>query len=133
MPGGAMLTRSSLGKNFPQQGITAMRKAMAALVLGTLVLGQTVSAIAATAKPAAPTAAVAGRINNRAVLGLTAAQGAADSCVPKSAEDKSCEAGEGNGKGGGGGNGLPVVLGIAGAIGLGVAAGAGGGKGPASP
>ncbi len=131
MAGGAVLTDYSLGKNFPQQGITAMRKAMAALVFGTLVLGQTVSAIAATAKPAAPTAAVAGRINNRAVLGLTAAQGAADTCVPKSAEDKSCETGEG--KGGGGGSGLPVVLGIAGAVGLGIAAGAGGGKGPASP
>lgn len=115
-----------------------MRKAITALVLGTAVLGQSVIAMAATAKPAGPVAAVAGRINNRAVLSVAAAQGAADACVPKNAEDKSCEGNNGGGNnnnGGGGGGTLPIVLvGVGVIAGVGAAAGGGGGgSGPASP
>lgn len=108
-----------------------MRKAMVGLIVGTLVLGQAVVAVAATVKPSAPISAVAGRINNRAVLGLMAAQGAADACVPKSAEDKSCKGSQGgdDGNGGGGsGGGLPIVLVGVGVVG-GIAAAAGGGGG----
>lgn len=111
-----------------------MRKALTALVLGTVVLGQSVVAIAATVKPASPAAAVAGRINNRAVLSVAAAQGAADACVPKNDQDKSCE-GEGANHGGSGGGGtLPLVAaGVAAAVAAAAAGGGGGGKGPSSP
>lgn len=113
-----------------------MRKTLAALVVGTLVLGQAISAVAATAKPAAPAPAATkfGQINNRAVLGLVALQGSNETCTPKSPEDKSCEATNNGGLNDGDSTTLPVILG-AGAAGIAIAAaaGGGGGKGPSSP
>lgn len=110
-----------------------MRKAIAGLLLGAVALGGAVNAVAATALPVAPAKPIAfGQLNNRAVLGLAAAQG--KECTPDAA-GKGCEPGGEDGGGGGGGSALPIVLGVAaaGAI-VGVAAG-GGSKGgsPSSP
>lgn len=109
-----------------------MRKAMAALMLGTFVLGQSVVASAAAANPKAPVSAVAGRINNRAVLGVAAAQGASDVCVPADANDRHCDV-DPNNRTTPSGNVLPIVaVGIGVAVAVGVAAG-GNGKGGVSP
>lgn len=114
-----------------------MRKAIAGLLLGAVALGAAVNAVAATALPTAPGKPVAfGQLNNRAVLGLAAAQ--EKECTPDAA-GKGCEPGGEDGGGGGGGNALPIVLGIGAVAGIvGVAAGGGGGGGsnggsPSSP
>lgn len=113
-----------------------MRKAIAGLLLGAVALGLAANAVAATAVPVTPAKpAEFGRINNRAVLGLAAAQ--ETECTPD-ANGKGCEPGEV--EGGGGGNALPIVAGL-GALGVivGVAAGGGSGSGggnggpPSSP
>jgi hypothetical protein len=110
-----------------------MRKVMAALVLGSLALGQSAVAAAPVVKPVS--AAAVGTVNNRAVLGLVAMQGASNEvCRPKDAQDKSCErTGNGNngnnGNGGGGGmGGGGLVIGLLAVVG-GIAAAAGGGGG----
>lgn len=101
-----------------------MRKTIAGLMIGVLALGSAAGAVAATAVPFEPVkSAEFGQINNRAVLGLTAAQ--AEECTPDSAGN-GCPPG---GEEGGflNGNALPVIAGI-GVVAIGVAVAAGGGS-----
>jgi hypothetical protein len=106
-----------------------MRKAIAGVLLGAVALGCAANAVAATALPRVPAKPVAfGQLNNRAVLGLTAAQQEGE-CRPD-------ENGNGCGLseqevGGGGNSALPIVGGVvaAGAI-VGAAASGGSSSSP---
>lgn len=104
-----------------------MRKAIAGLMIGIFAIGSAAGAVAAVAVPL-PQAEPAqfGQLNNRAVLGLAAAQ--AEPCTPDS-NGNGCPAGAEEG-GFLGGNALPVVAGL-GVIVVGVAVAAGGS--PSSP
>lgn len=103
-----------------------MRKAVAGLMIGLFAIGSAAGAMAAVTVPLSQVEpAQFGHLNNRAVLGLVAAQ--AD-CTPDS-NGNGCPAG---GEEGGffDGNGLIVIAGV-GAVGIGVAVASGGG--PSSP
>lgn len=104
-----------------------MRKTIAGLIIGVLAFSTAGGALAAAAVPFVPVEpAKFGQINNRAVLGLAAAQ--AEPCTPDS-NGNGCPAG---GEEGGflDGNGLLVVAGV-GAVAIGVAVA--GGDSPSSP
>lgn len=104
-----------------------MRKAIAGILIGCVALSGAAGAVAATSVPMAPVKPVSfGELNNRAVLGLAAAQAA--ECTPDSAGN-GCPVG---GEEGGflNGNGLLVVAGL-GAAAVGVALASGGS--PSSP
>lgn len=101
-----------------------MRKAIAGLLIGCVALSGAASAIAATSANFTPVQPVAfGEANNRAVLGLAAAQG--EACTPNSAGEGCAPGGEEGGFLDG--NGLLVVGGL-GAVGVAVAVAAGGGS-----
>lgn len=110
-----------------------MRRIIAGLMLGSVVMGSAAGAAVVNSARLAPMQpAEFGQINNRAVLGLAASQG--DQCTPDSA-GKGCE-----GLGSLDGNALPVIAGVgAVAIGVAIAAGSGGSGGsdnsgnPSSP
>lgn len=97
-----------------------MRKIIAGLMIGVLALGSAAGAVAATAVPFSPLKPVEfGQLNNRAVLGLAAAQ----------------DGDEGEGTGTGGNSTLPVIIGVstAAAVGIGIAVASGGNNDPVTP
>lgn len=107
-----------------------MRKSIAALMIGAFAVSSAVGAMAAVAVPLPPVGPTEfGQLNNRAVLGLAAAQTA--DCTPDS-NGNGCPTG---GEEGGflDGNALPVVAGI-GAVVAGIAIASGGSSDtPGSP
>lgn len=109
-----------------------MRKAIAGILIGCVALSGAAGAFAASSAPFTPVQPAAfGELNNRAVLGLAAAQG--ETCTPDSAGNGCAPGNEGGGFLDG--NGLLLVAGVgAVAIGAAVAGGGGGGSGsPSSP
>lgn len=102
-----------------------MRKSIAGLMIGAFAVSSAVGAMAAVSVPLAPVETTQfGQLNNRAVLGLAAAQ--APACTPDS-NGEGCPAGSEEG-GFLDGNALPVVAGV-GAVVAGIVLASGGGGG----
>jgi hypothetical protein len=108
-----------------------MRKTIAGLMIGVLAISTAGGAMAAAAVPFVPVEPVQfGQLNNRAVLGLAAAQ--TEPCTPDSNGNGCALGGE---EGGFSGSNAALVVAGVGVVAIGIAVASGGGSGstPSSP